>query len=146
MGLKVKALRYSKIISDFHLDLILEHSRNGDLEMENNFKLEIINFSENETSEIEVGFLEWNKVKQTEISRNTGRTKGDKTMRISKHLPAAKLSEIVLEDFEQYQSHFYSEFVMKQEEKKVKVEAETEKYLALLHIDWAEQHKLTEIK
>ena len=146
MGLKVEALRYSKVISDFHLDVILEHSRNGDLEMENNFKSEISNLSENEKAEIEVGFLEWNKVKQTEISKNTGRTKGDKTMRISKHLPAAELSEIVLEDFEQYQSHLYRDYVMKQEEKKVKVETETEEDLALLHIDWAEQHKLTEIK
>ena len=64
-------------------------------------------------AKIEVGFLEWNKLKQTEISKNTGRTKGDKTMRFSKHLPAAELSEIVLKDFEQYQSHVYCDYVSK---------------------------------
>ena len=146
MGLKIEALRYRKVISDFHLDSILEHSRQGDIEMETNFISEITNLSEENKSEIDIGFLEWNKVKQVEVSKNTGRPKGDKTMRISKHLPAGELSEIILDDFENYKNHLDRAYVMKQEEKKAKVEAETAEDLAVLHIDWAEQHRLIEIQ
>ena len=77
---------------------------------------------------------------------NTGKTKGDKTMRLSKHLSAAELGKIILEEFEKYKNHLDRDFVMKQELKKVRCDAQEEEDVAVLHIDWAEQHKITEVK
>ena len=50
-------------------------------------------------------------MKQTEISKNTGKVKGDKTMRIPKHLPAAELGKVVLKEFEDYKEHLERDFV-----------------------------------
>ena len=81
-----------------------------------------------------------------EISKNTGKAKGDKTMRLSKHLTAAELGKLILEEYEKFKNHLDHDYVMKQELKKVRLDAQEEEDVAVLHIDWAEQHKLTEVK
>ena len=58
MELKNEGLPYIKIISDFHLDSILEHSRKGDIERETNFISEITYLSEENKAEINIVFLE----------------------------------------------------------------------------------------
>ena len=65
---------------------------------------------------------------------------------MAKHLPAADLGKIVLTDFEQYKEHLERDFVMKKELKKVRLEVNEDDELRVLHVDWAEQHKVTEIK
>ena len=99
----------------FSLDLVIQESREDNFELENNFKSEVECLSESSTI---VGFLQWEKVKQTEISRNTGKPKSDRTIRLSKNLSAAELGKQVLVDFENYKNHLERDFVMKTELKK----------------------------
>ena len=96
--------------------------------------------------DIDVAFNQWEKVKQSEISKNTGKVKGDKMMRLARHLKAKQLGKQVLEEFEVYKEHLERDFVIKRELKKVRIEASLEDDIAVLHIDWAEQHKITEVK
>lgn len=147
MELKIEALVSRKLIGKdqlgFSLDLVIQESREDNFELENNFKSEVESLSESSTI---VGFLQWEKVKQTEISRNTGKPKSDRTIRLSKNLSAAELGKQVLVDFENYKNHLERDFVMKTELKKVRLEAKECDDIAVLHNDWAEQHKITEIK
>ena len=85
-------------------------------------------------------------MKQSEVSKNTGRVKGDKMMRLARHLKAKELGKEVLEEFEVYKEHLEQDYVIKTELKKVRLEAMEQDDLAVLHIDWAEQPKLTEVK
>ena len=150
MELKVEALLYRKIIFKdedvFTLDSVIQAARHDNYDLENKFKSEIESLAADDKASIEVGFLEWNKVKQVEISKNTGKAKGDKTMRLSKHLTAAELGKLILEEYEKFKNHLDRDYVMKQELKKVRLDAQEEDDVAVLHIDWAEQHKLTEVK
>ena len=150
MELKVDALCQRRLIGvdqpGYGFDMIILESRRGNFASENNFKAEIESLAEEEKASIDIGFLQWEKVKQTEISKNTGKVKGDKTMRIPKHLPAAELGKVVLKEFEDYKEHLERDFVMKKELKKVRLEVNEDPELCVLHIDWAEQHKVTEIK
>ena len=150
MELKVESLLCRKVIFKdedvFTLDSVIKATREENYDLENKFKSEIEILAEEDKANIDIGFLEWTKVKQVEISMNTGKTKGDKTMRLSKHLPAAELGKIILEEFEKYKNHLDRDFVMKQELKKVRCDAQEEEDVAVLHIDWAEQHKITEVK
>ena len=150
MELKVESLIARKVVFKdedvFTLDSVIKATRDENYEPETKFKSEIESLAEDDKANIDIGFLEWNKVKQVEISKNTGKTKGDKTMRLSKHLPAAELGKIILEEYEKYKNHLDRDFVMKQELKKVRNEAQEDEDLAVLHIDWAEQHKITEVK
>ena len=150
MELKVEALKARKLVFQqdevLSLDSVIKASRDEDFEPENTFKAEVEALGEIDKANIDVAFLEWNKVKQTEISKNTGKTKGDKTMRLSKHLTAAELGKSVLEEFENYKNHLDRDFVMKHELKKVRSDATEDDAIAVIHIDWAEQHKITEVK
>ena len=150
MELKVEALKGRKLIfqaeENLTLDIVIKAAREEDFEPENRFKSEVEALADEDKANVDVGYLEWNKVKQTEINRNTGKTKGDKTMRLSKHLPAAELGKIVLEEFDNYKNHLDRDFVMKKELKKVRLDAMEDNEIAVLHIDWAEQHKITEVK
>ena len=145
--LKVEALISRKLIGKdqpgFGLEAIIRESRQDNFEPENEFKTELNSLQESSTA---VGYLEWSKVKQTEINQNTGKAKGDKTMRLSKNLSAAGLANKILADYEDYKNHLERDYVMKSELKKVRLEAKDDEELAVLHIDWAEQHKLTEVK
>ena len=84
--------------------------------------------------------------KEKEIDCIAGKQKGDKTMRVPKHVTAAELSKIVMTDFEAFKEHLERDYVMKKEVKKARMEVLDEDDLAVLHTDWAEQHKITEIK
>ena len=86
------------------------------------------------------------KVKQTETSKNTGRGKSDKTMRMVKHLTAKDLGKIVLDDYEDYKQHLERDHVIKKEMKKKRVETKEDDKKAVIHMDWAEQHTLIESK
>ena len=101
--------------------------------------------AEAEKASINVGYFEWEKVKQTEVSKNTGKQKSAKTRRNPKHLPAAELGKVVLQDFEKFKEHLERDWIMKRELKKVRLEALEDAEVAVLHCDWAEQHKVTEI-
>ena len=145
--LKFEALRARKLISLEHsLDHILERTRKDDFDSETAMKLDIESLAEEEKAEVNVAFHKWEKVKQTEVSKNTGKAKCDKTMRMVKTLAAKELGKIVLEDYEDYKNHLERDHVMKTELKKVRVEAEEEDDKAVIHMDWAEQHKLIEHK
>ena len=150
MELKVEALVQRKLIGvdqpGYGMDMIILEGRNGNYEAENSFKAEIASLAEVEKENINIGFLEWSKVKQTELSKNTGKVKSDKTMRLPKHLSAADLGKIALKDFEEYKEHLERDFVMKMELKKVRMEVMEDDEMEVMHVDWAEQHKLTEIK
>lgn len=65
---------------------------------------------------------------------------------MAKHLPAEELGKETLEGYEAYKNHLERNFVIKNELRQVRLEAMEEDDLAVLHVDWAEQHKLTEIK
>ena len=147
MELKIEAMVTRKFLGKdqlgFGLETVIMESRNGHFEAENEFKAELESIAQVET---DVGYLEWTKVKQTELSKNTGRAKSDKTQRLPKHLPAGELSKIILKDFEEYKEHLERDYVMKKEIKKVRLQALDNEELAVLHIDWAEQHSVTEIK
>jgi IS1 family transposase len=135
----------SKLISLEHsLDHILERARTDDFEPETAMKSDIESLAEEEKAEVNVAFHMWEKVKQTEISKNTGRAKCDKTMRMVKNLPAKDLGKIVLEDYEDYKNHLERDHVIKKELKKERIEAEEEEDKAVIHMDWAEQHTLIE--
>ena len=145
--LKVEALVTRKLIGKdqpgFGLDLVIQESRQDNFEPETNFKSELASLAEANTV---VGYLEWCKVKQTEINVNTGKAKSDKTMRLSKNLSAAELGARVQTEFEDYKNHLERDYVMKTELKKVRQEVKEDDEMAVLHNDWAEQHKLTEVK
>ena len=67
-------------------------------------------------------------------------------MRLAKHLRGKELGKEVLEEFETYKEQLERDYVIKAELKKVRLEAMDKDDLAVLHIDWAEQHKITEVK
>ena len=150
MELKVEALVQRKLIGvdqpGYGMDLVILEGRNGNYEVENNFKAEVESLSEVEKENINIGYLQWEKIKQTELSKNTGKVKSDKTQRQPKHLPAGDLGKIVLKDFEEYKEHLERDFIMKKELKKIRMEAMEDDEIGVLHVDWAEQHKITEIK
>ena len=73
--------------------------------------------------ESDVGFLEWTKAKQTELSKTTGRAKSDKTQPLPKHLPTGELSKIIMKDFKEYKEHLERDYVMKKEIKIVRLQA-----------------------
>ena len=77
---------------------------------------------------------------------NTGKPKSDKTMRLSKNLPAAGLAKQLMTDYDEYKNHLERDFVMKTELKKVRQECKEYDDLACLHVDWAEKHELTEVR
>ena len=145
--LKVEALVSRKLLGKdqpgFDLETIIRESRLDNFEPEHNFKAELSGLSDSSTA---VGFLEWAKVKQTELNVNTGKPKSDKTMRLSKNLSAAELAKQIMSDYDEYKNHLERDFVMKAELKKVRQECKESDDLACLHVDWAEQHKITEIK
>ena len=145
--LKVNSLQTRKLIStDICLETMLVESRNGDFTLENQFRAEIELLADEDKKEIDVAYNQWEKVKQSEVSKNTGRVKGDKMMRLARHLKAIELGKEVLEEFEVYKEHLERDYVIKTELKEVRLEAMEKDDLAVLHIDWAEQHKLTEVK
>ena len=67
-------------------------------------------------------------------------------MKMVIHKPAKELSEIVLEEYEEYKNHLERDFVMKKEFKESRQETDDDETMAVLHTDWAEQHKLSEVK
>ena len=127
------------------LETVIENARFDDYEAENEFKEALEKLVEGDNKQV-VGFLRWEKVKQTERSKNTGKAKTDKVMKISKTEEINKLAESMLEEYENYKSHLQRVSEMKREIKAMKVEAEENGDLAVIHIDWAEQHKLIEIR
>ena len=143
---ELKAEQLKKHIGSEHsLETVIENSRHDDFEAENTFKEALEKLVEGENKSV-VGYLRWEKVKQTDTSKNTGRAKSDRVMRISKTETVNKLAASMLEEFETYKSHLERVSEMKREVKAMKVEAEENGDLAVLHIDWAEQHKLIEMR
>ena len=67
-----------------NLDSVIKAAREEDFEPENMFKAEIEALTDDAKATVDDGYLEWNKVKQTEINKNTGKVKGGKIMRQSK--------------------------------------------------------------
>ena len=67
MELKTHALK-SHIGAHHSLDTIIENARNGDFEAENKFKADLENIVEEGTKTV-VGYLRWEKVKQTETNK-----------------------------------------------------------------------------
>ena len=145
--LKVNALQIRNLVSNTTcLESILVDLRKGDFTLENDFKAQIESLADDDRKDIDIAFNQWEKVKQTEISKNTGRVKGDKMMRLARHLNAKDLGKQVLKEYDVYKEHLERDFVIKAELKKVRMEAMEDDDLAVIHIDWAEQHKLTEVK
>ena len=143
---ELKAEQLKKHIGSEHsLETVIENSRHDDFEAENAFKEALEKLVEGENKSV-VGYLRWEKVKQTDTSKNTGRAKSDRVMRISKTETVNKLAASMLEEFETYKSHLERVSEMKREVKAMKVETEENGDLAVLHIDWAEQHKLIEMR
>ena len=145
--LKAEALVSRKLLGKdqpgFDIETVIKESRLDNFEPENDFKSELNSLSDSSTA---VGYLEWTKVKQTEINVNTGKPKSDKTMRLSKNLPAAGLAKQLMTDYDEYKNHLERDFVMKTELKKVRQECKEYDDLACLHVDWAEKHELTEVR
>ena len=145
--LKVNSLQLRQLVSShICLENIIEKARDENYDLENQFRAEVDSLADDDKKEIDIAYNQWEKVKQTEVSKNTGRVKGDKMMRQAKHMKAEELGKAVLKEFEQYKQHLERDYIMKAEIKKVRMEANEESDIAVLHIDWAEQHKLTEIK
>jgi hypothetical protein len=145
--LKVNSLQLRQLVSShICLENIIEKARDENYDLENQFRAEVDSLADDDKKEIDIAYNQWEKVKQTEVSKNTGRVKGDKMMRQAKHMKAEELGKAVLKEFEQYKQHLERDHIMKAEIKKVRMEANEESDIAVLHIDWAEQHKLTEIK
>ena len=73
MELKVEALVQRRLIGvdqpGYGLDLIIMESRNGNFASENEFKEAIESLAEEEKASINIGFLQWKKVKQTELKK-----------------------------------------------------------------------------
>ena len=144
MELKTHALK-SHIGAHHSLDTIIENARTGDFEAENKFKADLENIVEEGTKTV-VGYLRWEKVKQTETNKNTGRAKSDKMMKMSRTESADILAESLMEEYETYKFHLEKHSTIYREVKSEKLEAGDSEHLAVIHMDWAEQHKISEIK
>ena len=142
--LKAESLK-SHIGAEHSLDTVIGNARQNDFGAEVAFKTALETVVEDGTKTV-VGFSRWEKVKQTEINKNTGRAKSDKVMRQSKTENADKLADSMLTEYEDYKKHLERNSTMKRELKSVVVETEEDDTLALLHNDWAEQHQLSEVK
>ena len=57
----------------YGVDSVILEGRNGNFEPENSFKEEVTSLSKEETAKLDVGYLEWTKVKQTELSRTSSK-------------------------------------------------------------------------
>ena len=90
---------------------------------ENQFKKEIDALADDDKKNIDVAYYQWEKVKQSEISKNTGKVKGDKTMRMAKHLPAEELGKETLEGYKAYKNNSEQNFVKKNELIQFRLEA-----------------------
>ena len=142
--LKMESLK-NHIGAEHSLETVIENARQENFEAENNFKAALESLIEEENKTV-VGYLRWEKVKQTEINKNTGRAKSDKMMRKSKTESAEQLAESMLEEYENYKLHLERDYTMKREIKAMKIEAEENEDIAVIHMDWVEQHKLSEVK
>ena len=89
------------------------------LRQKNAFKEALEKLVEEENKAV-VGYLRWEKVKQTDLSKNTGRAKSDRVMRLSKTENADKLAESMLDEFENYKAHLQRVSEMKREVKAMK--------------------------
>ena len=78
------------------LEAIIENSKNGNFEAENDYKNYLEELIEDQNKTV-LGYLRWEKIKQTEININTGRPKSDKVMRSSKTETADNLAKSLLE-------------------------------------------------
>ena len=96
MEFKCNALQTRKLICSVNsLEDIIDDARNDVYQRENQLKSEVEALADDDKKDIDVAFNKWEKVKQTEVSKNTGKVKGDKTMRMVKHLPAEELGKDV---------------------------------------------------
>ena len=141
--LKMEGLK-SEIGAEHSLETVVENARRNDFEAENALKAALEELVENESKKI-VGYSRWEKVKQAELSKNTGRAKSDKIMRQSKLEPLDKLAESMLIEYQEYKQHLERNSTMRREIKSVVVETESDENLGVIHCDWAEQHQLSEV-
>ena len=130
---------------DHCLERIIDNGRRMDFTDENEFKETLEKIVEDKNESI-VPYLRWEKIKQTEINKNTGRAKSDRIMRKSNTERADTLAQSLLEEFDEYKAHLERVSEMYMEQKAMKVESEQNDDMAVVHMDWAEQHKLSEIK
>ena len=142
--LKAEALKHH-IGAEHSIETAVENARHNDFDAETAFKEALEKLIEDETKTV-VGFSRWEKVKQTELSKNTGLAKSDKVMRQLTTEPANLLAESMLLEYEEYKEHLKRNSTIKCEIKAMILEALENGDIAVLHIDWAEQHKLSEIK
>ena len=142
--LKTEALK-NQIGAEHSLDTVIENARQNDFGAENSFKEALEKLVEDKVKSV-VGYSRWEKVKQTELNKNTGRAKSDKVMRQSKTETADNLAESLLVEYEEYKKHLERNSTIKREIKALVIETEENENLAVLHIDWAEQHQLSEVK
>ena len=142
--LKAEALKHH-IGAEHSLETILENARGNDFAPELAFKEDLEKIIENEDKKV-VGFSRWEKVKQVDTNKNTGRAKSDKIMRQSKTESLHKLAESMLIEYDELKKHLQRNSTLKREIKALVTESEEDDSLAVVHVDWAEQHQLSEVK
>ena len=142
--LKAEALK-NHIGAEHSLETVIENARQNDFVAENAFKGALEKLIEDENKSV-VGYSRWEKVKQTELNKNTGLAKTDKIMRQSKTEKAHVLAESMLIEYEDYKKHLERNSTMKHEVKAMVLQALENGQIAVVYCDWAEQHKLSELK
>ena len=113
--LKTEALK-NHIGAHHSLETAISNSRNENFDAENDLKAALEKLVDEENKTV-VGFSRWEKVKQTEVNKNTGRAKSDKLMRQRKTETADKLAESLLEEYESYKAHLERNSIIKRETK-----------------------------
>ena len=85
-----------------------------------------------------INYLEWTKVKTTEINRNTGKTKQATTQRVLKVARAKDLAIETLADLKVLKDHLERNHVIKHKVADKKEEVMQSDDKAMLQVDWAE--------
>ena len=97
MELKEIALKKRGLLKSEHVfEAIQRANRENDFELERTFKNELEELKDEDKAKIDVHYEVWELVKTGELSKNTGREKSGKTMKMVKHKSAEYLSEIIL--------------------------------------------------
>ena len=142
-SLKLAALKSHKLIpNEVDIETVLRDIKEDNFNSEDDLKNEMENLLVGPKSFVQVKYLEWDKVEQTEVNVNTGRQNKATTQRMAKYSAAKDLAMDFLTDYKVLREHLSRNEVIKAFVKEKREEALDSEDMVLLQVDWAENGQI----
>ena len=138
-SLKVRALKRHKLIrQENELETILRDVREENFDSEEALKDDLKDLMAEPKASEQVTFLEWGKVKTTELNQNTGKEKQATTQRVPNVTTAKDLAIKTLADLQVLKEHLERHHTIKAKILEKREEAMESDDKVMLQVDWAE--------